>query len=186
MELLPLPAKRPHLADRQTRDRPRLLGRLSQPELVACLRKAEVAPQLKDFFGCELHESPAGGNAVWAQPSEASRSICGGEFDNIRFHIYWDKLQVDLSRSSGEALRGLPLVDRDWNEFVEQTVRRMWGANPGQRLQKFLNSRMQPRILKSPERFARIGLTRALEGRCWLMLDSLFPQPRSEWFEDLK
>jgi hypothetical protein len=34
-------------------------------------------------------------------------------------------------------------------------------------------------------RFARIGLARPNSGRCWLMLDSLFPQPQESWLGGL-
>ncbi|PYV18962.1 MAG: hypothetical protein DMG21_03335 [Acidobacteria bacterium] len=46
-----------------------------------------------------------------------------------------------------------------------------------------LNGGIRKRVLESPNRFARIGLAGAKEGeeKCWLMLDSLFPQPEESW-----
>lgn len=180
------PRSAPHVEDRQTQGPPEKLAEITESKLVDCLRRAEVAGGLCEFFGCEMRESILGGKALWAAPREAKRSICGSHFDNFRFRVLGEKIRVALSRATGEALESLPLVDRDWHEFIRQAGQRMRGANPRQRVEKFLNQALHGRILDSPDHFARIGITRVDEnGCCWLMLDSLFPGPRKEWLDDL-
>jgi hypothetical protein len=178
---------RPHIEDRKSSG---VLGKsseISEPELVSILRRAEMARGLDDLYSCSMRPSGQGGDAVWAHPFEAQRSICGLSFDKLRFRLFPQSVRVALSCSSGDSLRSLPLVDRDWREFLAQACERLTGANRGQRLEKFLNGRLLDRILDSEDHFARIGITRADEnGCCWLMLDSLFPGPKKEWLEELQ
>lgn len=177
---------RPHVEDRKSSGMPGKHSEISESDLVGHLRRAEVASNLDHLFGCSMRPSAQGGDAVWAPPSEAQRSICGLSFDKLRFRLFPQSVRVALSSSSGEALRSLPLVDRDWREFLGQASQRLTGANRGQRMEKFLNGRLLDRILDSADHFARIGITRADEnGCCWLMLDSLFPGPNKEWLEEL-
>lgn len=120
------------------------------------------------------------------KPEEAPRSICGCDFQNLRFRLYPDRVRAGLVMVSGETLRSLPVVDRDWNEFIERAVKQIGGANRLQRVQRFLNGRILEKILSSPDRLARIGLARpGPDGACWLMLDSIFPLPQAGWLEDL-
>ena len=177
---------RPHVEDRKSSGVPARRAEVSETELVGYLRRAEVASDPDGLFGCGMRPSAQGGNSVWAHPSEAQRSICGLSFDKLRFRLFPESIRVALSCSSGESLRSLPLVDRDWREFLRQASERLTGANRGQRMEKFLNGALLDRILVSPDHFARIGITRVDEnGCCWLMLDSLFPGPTKEWLEEL-
>ncbi len=176
----------PHIEDRKCSGVPAKRAEVSESELVGYLRRAEVAEDLPHLFGCGMRPSAQGGSAVWAHPSEARRSICGLSFDKLRFRLYPESVRAALSCASGESLRSLPLVDRDWREFLRQASGQLSGANRGQRMEKFLNGPLLDRLLDSPDRFARIGITRADEnGCCWLMLDSLFPGPRPEWLEEV-
>ena len=178
---------RPHIEDRKSSGDLGTRAGVSETELVSYLRRAEVADDLQHLFGCSMRPSAQGGNAVWADPSEAHRSICGLSFDKLRFRLFPESVRAALSCASGESLRSLPLVDRDWREFLRQATGRLSGANRGQRLEKFLNGPLLDRMQESPDRFARIGITRADEnGCCWLMLDSLFPGPKKEWLEELQ
>ena len=150
-------------------------------------RRAEMAEHSHEFFGCEMRESILGGKSVWASPREATQSICGCNFENLLFCIRGERIRVALSRAAGDSLESLPLVDRDWHDFILQAGARIQGANRAQRVEKFLNQAIQGRILDSPDRFARVGITRVDEnGCCWLMLDSLFPGPKEEWLEELR
>jgi hypothetical protein len=177
---------RPHVEDRQTSGQPEKQAEISETKLVDCLRRAEKAEHLHEFFGCKMRESILGGKSVWASPREATRSICGCNFENLLFRIRGERIRVALSRAAGDSLESLPLVDRDWHGFILQAGAGIQGANRAQRVEKFLNQTIQGRILDSADRFARVGITRVDEnGCCWLMLDSLFPGPRTEWLEEL-
>lgn len=180
-------APRPHVEDRQSSgilDEHR--EKVPESELVGYLLRGEVATQLKDLFGCSLSPSRQGGDAVWVAPHEATRSVCGFPFENLGFRVRGERIRLSLASSSGESLRSLPLVDRDWRQFVRRAFRLLRGANRGQRLQTFLNRKPTQEILNSQYRLARIGIARVDQrGCCWLMLDSLFPGPKKEWLEDL-
>jgi hypothetical protein len=175
----------PHIEDRFSQGNPLYKAQFTEQHLVSCLRKADWAVRLEELFGCPLLPSPHGGPCAWVEPNTAVRSICGCDFINLAFRVFPDRLRADLAWGSGEVLRSLPVVDRDWNRFVEEALRRMQGANRIQRMEHFLNAVVGPLVLDSPNRLARIGLPRPKEGRCWLMLDSLFPQLREEWLEGL-
>jgi hypothetical protein len=177
---------RPHVEDRNSTGVLGIVGRRTESDLLKYLRLAEVADQVEQLFGCEVRESPRGGPSVWVEPKEAKRSICGSRFDNIHFQVYPNRIRVSLSLPSGETLRGLPLVDRDWNGFAKQCVERIGGTHARDELEQFLNSEIRGLILDGSRGFARIGLPRPDDkGCCWLMLDSLFPLPQSAWLDDL-
>jgi hypothetical protein len=173
----------PHVEDRTSSGTLRKLGELAEEGLVCCLRQAEVADHIRDLFGCLL-ENNRSGRGFFAEPNEASRSICGAELQNLRFLRQDEEIRAELLLRDGGRLR-LPLVDAVWKEFLEQTLNQITGANKEQRANKFLSSSLPRRLLDHPALFARIGLTRPFMGKCWLMLDSLFPQPRVEWLEEL-
>ena len=179
-----LPTERPHVEDRISSGTISAAGKVSKAELVNCLRQAEVAQELRELFGCEVHERRHRGN-VCTKPGQGIRSICGCHFLNIRLQRLSNELRAALTLPSGEALRDLPVVDRDWNEFIELAVNRIVGANQLQRLNRFFNFHLRDKLLNDPDRFARIGLSRPFKERCWLMLDSLFPLPRVAWLENL-
>ncbi len=187
-KLAPTPARPPHLEDRQSYILQPTGKCLSEDDLVLSLRMAEVSTDLGGLFGCEVNADTAKGNA-WLCPSKGNRSICGCEFRNIRFRVFHDPgrltLRAALVLPSGESLQSLPIVDRDWNRFLQQVAERLGPVNVGSRSQTYLNGAIRNTLLDSPNRFARIGLARANEDKCWLMLDSLFPQPTEDWLNAL-
>jgi hypothetical protein len=178
------PCERPHFEDLGGANH-RKLGAVTEDELIRCLRKAEVGRTLKELFGCPPRLSWAGSQAVYVKPDEAQRSICGCYFKSIRFsfEFYPPKVRVALALESGETLANLPLVDRDWNNFIDEFARRAKN-DPAASLDlaDYFENFIEEKLISSPSRFARIGLARPFRGkRCWLMLDSLFPLPRPEW-----
>ena len=110
-------------------------------------------------------------------PGDAKRSICGCEINSIRFRFFPDNIRVGMALESGETLDSLPVVDRDWHRFVA-----LLNNQTTERLEAFFNSFVKKQVMSSHIRFVRIGITRPDgQGRCWLMLDSLFPLPINEW-----
>jgi hypothetical protein len=154
-----------------------------EPEVVTFLRKAEIAGSLPDLFGCALHENRRG-SGLHAMPLEPKRSICGTETKNLRLDLCANELRATLVLSSGEVLRDLPVVDRDWRDFIEAALAEGRGANRVARLERFLNSQFHYKVLSCPHHFIRLGLTRPYHDLCWLMLDTLFPLPKHEWIEE--
>jgi hypothetical protein len=170
-----------HREDRRAGN-PRLVDTVSENELVGCLRQAEVANSIRELFGCQVHPSPRGGPAVYVNPVDARRSICGCRINSVRFRFYPGKIRVALGLESGETLDSLPVVDRDWHAFAAR-----FDDQRQDRLEGFFNSFVVDQIMSSPIRFARIGIARPdRDILCWLMLDSLFPLPRDQWVEDFK
>lgn len=179
-----LPTEGPHTEDRPSTG---VLARetvVAETELVSYLRKAEVSDNLCGLFRCVVHENRHG-NGVFVEPKTSERSICGCEIQNIRFQLFMDANRATILMPSGESLAGLPLVDRDWNAFIELAMREITGANRLQRVNRYLNNLLVERVLSDPRRFARIGLTRLHNEKHWLMLDSLFPLPQAAWLESL-
>jgi hypothetical protein len=75
-------------------------------------------------------------------------------------------------------------VDREWRKFVSELVRGIHRSNPLPLAERFLNRFIGDKLLTQPELFARVGLPRPRDDqRCWLMLDSLFPQPDGSWLD---
>jgi len=178
----------PHVEDLKSQGLFRAGKPITEDELVACLRKAEVANNLPDLFGCAVQTSDRGGRALWVNPDEARRSICGCEYDNLRFRVYPESegyaLRAEVVIGSNERITSIPIVDREWNRFVAQLVKRIQRADPLTLAERFLNRTVAEKMLLSPQRFARIGLPRPRTDRqCWLMLDSLFPQPIEAWLD---
>lgn len=182
-ELARIPARLPHAEDRQARHHHRL-GSLNEQELVQRLKQAEVASSIKDLFGCDVHPSPRGGDAVYASANEAKRSICGCAITAVTFSFrFFPKIRVCLALPSGEVLQSVPLVDSQWTKFAAEIA---GDARTGQmnqsRARYFFERFVQGEITASALRFARIGLSRPdKDGFCWLMLDSLFPLPKKDW-----
>jgi len=153
------------------------------------LQRAEVSAELEGLFGCELHTDTSGGNA-WVDPSQADRSICGCLYKNLRFLVFQDPSRVTLRARlvliSGETLNSLPVVDREWRIFMDEVVERLAKSQRPIDLDRYLNRIIRPKLLQVLHGFARIGLARADKGhKCWLMLDSLFPQPDVSWLDIL-
>jgi len=175
------PLTQPHFED-QFGANHRKVCSLTERELIRCLKKAEVGRSLRELFGCNPHLSWAGSQAAYVRPDEAKRSICGCTFRSVRlsFEFYPPKVRVALGLESGETLANLPLVDRDWNDFIDEAARKARNnSDPSFKIGDYFEHFIEERVASSPYRFARIGLARPFGGKkCWLMLDSLFPLPR--------
>ncbi len=181
--LTPFPGAAPHVEDRVSTRGFEKSSTVPEAETVSYLRKAEMAHSLPELFGCSIHENKKG-SGLFAMPQEAQRSICGCETQNLRLELYANELRATLALPSGEALRDLPVVDRDWRDFIEASLSPGRGANLAARLDRFLNSQFHYKIMSCPHHFIRLGLTRPFHDLCWLMLDTLFPLPRPEWLEE--
>jgi hypothetical protein len=179
-----IPSMRPHLEDSSVSSH-RKLGTVTESGLVESLKQAEVASSLEDLFGCCLHPSLSGGDSVFARPDEANRSVCGCEISSIQlnFRYFPESIRASITLPSGEILPSLPVVDRDWRAFIDSlATQKANRKHLRRRLDTFFGSFVEQKILLSPIRFARIGLTRPMHEKfCWLMLDSLFPLPQPEW-----
>ena len=181
-DLAPFSGARPHVEDRvSTRDFHKESA-VPESEIVAYLRKAEIANSLPGLFDCVLHENKHG-SGLFAKPLDPKRSICGTETRNLRLELCANELRATLALSSGEVLRDLPVVDHDWRNFIEAALAEHRGANRVARLERFLNSHFHYKLLSCPHHFIRLGLTRPYHDLCWLMLDTLFPLPKHEWLE---
>ncbi|MGC1484129.1 MAG: hypothetical protein WA789_10065 [Candidatus Acidiferrum sp.] len=182
-DLAPFAGAKPHVEDRVSTSGFKKESAVPEAEVVAYLRKAEIAESLPELFGCVLHENKTG-SGLFAKPLEPQRSICGTETQNLRFELCANELRATLALSSGEILRDLPVVDRDWRNFIEAALAENRGTNRVARLDRFLNSQFHYKILSCPHHFIRLGLTRPYHDLCWLMLDTLFPLPKQEWLEE--
>jgi hypothetical protein len=181
-ELSPFSGAKPHIEDRLSTRGFQKESTVSEPEVVTYLRKAEIADTLPELFGCALHENRNGG--FFAKPPEAKRSVCGTVTQNLRLELYANELRATLALSSGEVLRDLPVVDRDWRDFIDAAFAESRGANRVGRLERFLNSQFHYKVLSCPHHFIRLGLTRPYHDLCWLMLDTLIPLPKRDWLEE--
>ena len=182
-------ASAPHVEDQRCAGLEPVQRSLNENELIGSLRKAEVAADLERLFDCELRASPRGGRAVWVSSADARRSICGCEYQNIWFRIYAEPddftLRARLSLGANERLESVPIVDRDWRQFVARLIENKGGLSHVTEAERVLNHAVRLRLLASPQRLIRIGLPRpGGDGQCWLMLDSLFPQPRNSWLPE--
>lgn len=182
-DLAPFFGAKPHIEDRVSTRGFQKESTLSEAEVVTHLRKAEFANSLPELFGCTLKENK-NGSGLFAMPLEAKRSICGTATQNLRLEFCANELRATLALSSGEVLRDLPVVDRDWRDFMDAALADGRGANRAVRLERFLNSQFHYKILSCPYHFIRLGITRPYQGVCWLMLDTLFPLPKYEWLEE--
>ena len=181
--LTPVPASRPHIEDRVVTRGFQKSSAIAEPEIVTYLRKAEVSRSLPDLFECRVHENKTG-SGLYANPDEAKRSVCGCETQNLRLELCANELRATLVLSSGEVLRDLPVVDRDWRDFLDAALASGRGANLAARLERFLKSQFHYKVISCPHHFIRLGLTRPYHDLCWLMLDTLFPLPLQEWLEE--
>ena len=182
-DLAPFSGAKPHIEDRVSMRDFKKDAAVSETETVTFLRKAEIAENLPDLFGCTLHENK-GGSGLFAKPPEARRSICGTVTRNLRLEFCANELRATLALNSGEVLRDLPVVDRDWRDFIDSALDESRGANRLPRLERFLNSQFHYKIMSCAHHFIRLGLTRPYREVCWLMLDTLFPLPKPEWLEE--
>ena len=137
-DLAPLPGAKPHLEDRMSTRGFQKDSTIAEGEVVTYLRRAELAGSLSELFACALHPSKSG-SSLYAYPREAQRSVCGTQTRNLRLEIYGNEVRATLALDSGEVLRDLPMVDRDWRDFLEAALVPARGANRLARLQHFLN-----------------------------------------------
>jgi hypothetical protein len=182
-DLAPFFGAKPHIEDRVSSSGFEKESTVPEPEVVSYLRKAETAGSLTELFGCVLHENK-NGSGLFAMPPEAKRSVCGTVTQNLRLELCANELRATLALSSGEVLRDLPVVDRDWRDFIEAALAIRRGANRLARLERFLHSQFHYKVLSCPYHFIRLGLTRPYRDLCWLMLDTLIPLPKNEWLEE--
>jgi hypothetical protein len=181
-ELAPFSGAKPHIEDRVSTSGFEKESNVRESEVVTYLRKAEIAGSLLELFGCPLHENRGGG--LFAKPPEATRSVCGTVTQNLRLELCANELRATLALSSGEVLRDLPVVDRDWRDFIDAALGEGRGANRATRLERFLSSQFHYKVLSCPHHFIRLGLTRPYHDLCWLMLDTLIPLPKQDWLEE--
>lgn len=177
-------AARPHIEDQATNGLTPHGDPLAEDELVDLLQHAEISEDVEGLFGCHLHSDQLGGNA-WVPPASACRSICGSAYANMRFRVYLDrdkvKLLAMLALTSGEVLHSLPIVDWAWRQFLVVLLSRYPRRPLARELDVYFNRSIRARVMDSPAHFVRIGLPRPSQDKCWLMLDSLFPQPDVAW-----
>jgi hypothetical protein len=177
------PGAKPHVEDRLSTRGFAKSAAVDEPETVKFLRKAEEARSMPELFGCKICENKKG-SGLFAQPQEAKRSICGCGTQNLRLEFCGNELRTTAVLSSGEVLRDLPVVDRDWRDFIDAALSPARGANRLQRLERFLNSQLHLKLLSCSHHYVRLGLTRPYHEVCWLMLDTLFPLPKADWLEE--
>lgn len=187
-EPVPTVASRPHVEDQKSRGLAKTSRSLSEPELVECLQKAEMSPDLENLFHCPVQAGTKGGGAVWVNPAEARRSICGCAYSNLRFRLFPEaegfNLRAEIVLGSNERVSSIPVVDREWRWFAHQLIQRIRRSDPLPLAERFLNRTICNKLLATPHRLARIGLPRPRgDQQCWLMLDSLFPQPLESWLD---
>ncbi len=176
----------PHIEDLQPGDLKPTGRKTSEMDLIRCMRQAEFAENLHDLFGADLHTS-GGGNA-WVMAPEAGRSICACRYRSIWFQLFPGaaglRLRAKLGLYSGETLRSLPVVDMEWQRLIEAAFPRGIRAGEVQVVTKEFNRAVYPSLRNAMRSYARIGLAREdAGGKCWLMLDSLFPQPQKDWLD---
>jgi hypothetical protein len=182
-DLSQLGACKPHVEDRLSSRGFSKQDAIDEASTVKFLQKAECAGSLPDMFGCALQEN-RGGCGLFAQPNHAKRSICGTQTQNLRLELCANEVRATVALASGEVLRDLPVVDRDWRDFLDAAMHPNRGANRLARLERFLGSQFQYKVLSCPHHFIRLGLTRPYHDVCWVMLDTLFPLPKHDWLEE--
>lgn len=183
-----LRAVSPHIEDRQSQGLTTANRTLSEAQLITSLNQAEVASTLETLFQCQLEADTPRGN-FWVKPELAARSICGCQYKDIKFSVYLNPWSVNLRAMlvlpSGEIFYSLPVVDRDWNRFHSRLYQHLKASRPGKLTEEYLNKMVAERFIQGLPGFARIGLTRPYSNnKCWLMLDSLFPQPKETWLAE--
>lgn len=189
-EPVPTLAKRPHIEDQQSNGLRNAGRSVNEDDLVERLRKAEVAADLASLFECQPQAGSQGGRALWVNPQEARRSICGCEYENVRFRLFPEpqgfNLRAEVVLASNERLSSIPIVDREWRRFAAKLVQRIKRSDPLPLAERFMNRNIANKLCITPKRFVRIGLPRPrADQHCWLMLDSLFPQPQDAWADEL-
>jgi hypothetical protein len=129
--------------------------------------------QGEELFGAPLEPSPFGGGARWVAPDTATRSIASARasaLEVVQVNPAEGTIRARIALASGDVIGSVKVVDETWRHWVHDRrdgksdvvldeLRNAWqSAAPGGR----------PSVL-------RIGLSRPLDGRCWLMLDTVLP-----------
>lgn len=142
--LRPLTAKAPHFEDHQSDGLRGLRDRLAESDLVNCLRKAEVSEDLEGLFKSPVQSGSQGGGAFWVDPSSARRSVCGCEYENIRFRVFPEPdgyaLRAEIVLRSNQRIQSIPIVDRAWRRFVTALVKQVTRAEPLPFVERFFPS----------------------------------------------
>jgi hypothetical protein len=177
--------KPPHVEDQKSSGLIAIGASLTEDELLKCLKLSEVSSSLAGLFGCEI-TSASDWAPSWVNGGAGARSICGCQFRNIRFSVTQEPnrltLRAYLVLPSGERRNNVPVVDREWKRFLEELMGRLESTEALAKAKRILNGPIRMKLLHSPNRFARLGLARpGQDAKCWLMLDSLFPQPDASW-----
>jgi hypothetical protein len=173
----------PHKEDMDTFGLESTPTKISQSELVHLLERAERASILEELFGCMPQRDNPKGN-FWVRESEGKRSICGCRYANVYFEVYSDErwsLRARMLAEGNQRFNTLPVVDREWVRYLHRVVGLYSGADRREQVKHHINRVAYPKLMRSALKFARIGLARANQGKCWVMLDSLFPQPEESW-----
>lgn len=139
-DLTAIPVVRPHVEDFRSSGIPSCEDRISEEELLACFRHAEVANSVTEMFGCKV--TPGGRHGAHVRARAASRSICGAEAQRLRLNCVGRDVRAWVGFPWGESLLDLPLVDRSWFDFLREVQKNMGGANRLQRLNRYLGTRM--------------------------------------------
>ncbi len=181
--LTPVCGAKPHVEDRLSTRGFQKTSSIPEGATAGFLRKAEFAENLAGLFQCPIHQN-RNGSGLYAMPNQAQRSICGCATGNLSLELCANELRASLVLPSGEVLRDLPVVDRDWRDFIDAALAPDRGANRLARLERFLNSQFHYKIMSCPHHLIRLGLTRPFHDLCWLMLDTLFPLPQPGWLEE--
>lgn len=179
-DLSPVPVNRPHIEDQQSTGVLECADKISEEELLARLRQAEVARSLEELYGCRV---TPGKHGAHLHAPRARRSICGAEARRVRLLCEASDVRASIGFAWDESLLDLPVVDRSWFTFLKEVQNKMGGAS---RLQR-LNAYLEKRLREYEGFFVRIGLTRPhppVFGRCQLMLDTLLPVPRKSWVDE--
>jgi len=175
----------PHVEDAVTIGNPRRTGKVGEEQLLHRLRRAEVAETISELFGCELRLTQSRSGVLWADPDEAKRSICGCAISLVQFFRRDESWRAKLVLEAGEILLNIPVVDRDWRNFLDSAISIVGRENVNQRALPFLNGPIADFLRHGRNAFVRLGLSRRFQGNCcWLMLDSLFPLPKREWLDE--
>ena len=115
-QLATIGIERPHYEDAPSTGVRECTGKISEAELLTCLRQAEVATLLNDLFGCPVTPGKQGAHV---HAPKGRRSICGAEARRVRLKCVADDVRVSIAFAWGESLLDLPVVDHSWYSFLK-------------------------------------------------------------------
>src|SRR5712691_6749963 len=169
--LVKLPCARPHTEDRVSTREWKKVGEICHSEVVKYLHRAEVGDSLGDLFGCVVKENLKG-SGMYSQPGAGMRSICGCVTVNLALENVGGELRASLVLRSGETLRDLPVVDRDWIDFVKRERNVGRARNFNKSLENFLAPIFSKRFLIARTTLfvlASRAHLRGDAGSCWTL-----------------